>query len=96
MAACDSCGKTIVWAETPSGAMQPFNLHETDKRPNRVLLHRGPYLAPLALPSTVIQGVDDEGIMHRAGRGESADLRFALFVPHHATCPHADRHRKGR
>jgi hypothetical protein len=75
------CVARIVWAETPNGKEQPF-----DRVPAfegaRVLIGRGPDRLPLAISPTAIAG--------------EIDLRGALYMPHHATCPNAHSFRRKR
>jgi hypothetical protein len=80
VAKCDGCGADIVWAETPSGAKQPFN-REPDAKGNRVLLGRGPDKPPLALSRAAVDvgRIYDEGGIY--------------YVPHHATCPEVESFR---
>jgi hypothetical protein len=77
-----------VWAETPSGASQPFDRMPGDEKGSRVLIGRGPGAPPLAVPANVIRFSDEE---------VTREVReHALYTPHHATCPAVADYRKGK
>lgn len=90
MSKCDgpNCDADVVWAETPSGARQPFD-REPAENGNRVLLGRGPNRPPLAIPAS-------EFDPHNPTYDRPEWLAGCLYVPHHATCPDRDRFKGSR
>ena len=81
---CRSCGAPIVWLRTPTGSAMPCNPELVD------FWHTA-------------QGeerfVTEDGRTLAGSRSQpglfSPDPRKG-YIPHWATCPHADKHRKGR
>jgi len=82
MSRCRSCRAPIRWAVTAAGAKMPL-----DAEPNpagNVRLHRPEAADPLA----VVCRPQEAEEARRLGFGDQ------LYMPHHATCPKASKHRR--
>ncbi|OLT46524.1 hypothetical protein BJF85_16665 [Saccharomonospora sp. CUA-673] len=78
-ARCRSCNGRIVWARTADGERMPVD--DTPARGGNVLL--------------MLQGVQlVAGVLGKADATRRRAGGIELYVPHFATCPNADRHRR--
>ena len=78
---CRSCSAPLRWGKTPSGKRMPLNAEPDLERGNvRLTLDR--YFPDGSQPA-IIYGAEAARHVREAG-----DL---LYLPHHATCPDADR-----
>lgn len=80
MAKCKSCGAEIVWIKTTAGKNMPC-----DAKP---------------VPFTYRLGAKDK-VVTKNGEVLPADIspdepEEMGYIPHWATCPRADKHRRGR
>lgn len=80
MTKCKSCGKPIIWVKTPSGRSMPCD----------------PELVPYcAVPKAKDKIVTPAGSVLSCEYKEDGQGATGLgYIPHWATCPNADAHRK--
>jgi hypothetical protein len=76
---CRSCKAPIRWATTDNGRSMPLD-HEPDDR------------GEWQLAAALVRGGTPRVVHVPAGR--RAELAGSLYMPHWATCPYADEHRR--
>jgi hypothetical protein len=81
VAECDACQAFMLWAITPNGGKMPVDYRPSPQ--GNVLL-----LSPSGLGELLAITLSKEGLELARARG--LDLR----MPHHATCPEAERFRR--
>ena len=81
---CRSCGAPIVWITTRNGKAMPC-----DAKPRN-------YLAGSKDVFITEDGETVRGALPEPGMMQPCGYVWWGYVPHWATCPHADEHRKKR
>lgn len=76
---CKSCGAPILWIQTPAGKWMPCNEGLVE------------YMRDMCGKETV---VTDRGEVIRCSLTFPGPATGLAHIPHWATCPNADRHRK--
>ena len=80
MGACKSCGEHIMFAKTANGKSIPLDDQPNLTKGNVHIVRDGPKILATVLGKDDAQTARDKGEL--------------LYLPHFATCPNANRHRR--
>ncbi|AUX81886.1 hypothetical protein SEA_BOBBOB_45 [Gordonia phage BobBob] len=81
MSACSSCGETIIFAKTAKGKSMPLDPEPNATRGNVYVTGQGRDMTATTLTDALAQRFREDGKL--------------LYLSHFATCPNANRHRRG-
>ena len=85
-AICRSCGARILWVRTKAGKAMPLN--EVPVPEGNVIISMGPARGQ---QTAIVESKEESA----ARRANPIDVARVAFVPHWATCPSAQQHRRG-